>query len=238
MKLPIETHSHTLASDHAYSTVRENAQVAAERGLALLCITDHGPAMGDSPDLMHFVNYRVLDREMFGVSMRYGVELNIIDYKGSVDLDEKQLALQDICIAGFHPIVTTPGSRAENTRAMLGAMQNPHVSAIAHPEDGNVPIDFEAFVKEAIRCSVLVEVNNNSLKNADYRLNVRENLIELLKICERLGAMVSIGSDAHYCSAVGDFTLAAGLLEQLDFPPELIINTDPDRYVKHLESKR
>ena len=36
----LDTHTHTLASGHAYSTIRENAHAAAEKGLELLAITD------------------------------------------------------------------------------------------------------------------------------------------------------------------------------------------------------
>jgi putative hydrolase len=237
MRLSVDPHTHTVASAHAYSTIDENAKAAVGRGIELLCITDHGPAMGDSPHEMHFMNYRVLPRQLYGVEMLYGAEVNIMDYNGRLDLSEKIISMMDVCIAGFHTVLLAPGSRAENTRAMLGAIQNPQVAAITHPEDGYIPIDFQAFVKEAVRCQVLVEVNNNSLKNADFRLNVRENLITLLKLCERYGAMVSLASDAHFAGAVGDFAMAQGLLQEMDFPPELVINTSPAAFKRHLESK-
>lgn len=39
MKLKVDSHTHTLASAHAYSTILENAQAAAKQDLELLCIT-------------------------------------------------------------------------------------------------------------------------------------------------------------------------------------------------------
>ena len=45
MKIEIDTHSHTLASGHAYNTIREMAQTAAEIGLKGLAITEHAPEM-------------------------------------------------------------------------------------------------------------------------------------------------------------------------------------------------
>ena len=45
MKILADTHTHTIASGHAYSTVDENARWAAEQGLRLLALTDHAPAM-------------------------------------------------------------------------------------------------------------------------------------------------------------------------------------------------
>ena len=238
LKWKIETHSHTVASGHAYSTMLENAKVAAERGMEILCITDHGPAMADSAHIMHFKNFRVLERTLLGVEMMYGAELNILDFNGTLDIEERIMKMMDYIIVGFHPVVIAPGSRSENTRATIGAINNPHISTITHPEDGYVPIDYEAVVKEAVRCNVLIELNNNSLKTATFRLNVRENLITILKLCEKYGAMVSLGSDAHFASAVGDFTQCTELLDELRFPDELIINASPEMFRKHVNSKR
>ena len=45
MKLIADTHTHTIASNHAYSTVLENIEAAKERGLLYLAMTEHGPNM-------------------------------------------------------------------------------------------------------------------------------------------------------------------------------------------------
>lgn len=50
-------HCHTLASLHAYSTLRENLIAAQKRGLRLLAITDHGIGTPDSPPLSFFENF-------------------------------------------------------------------------------------------------------------------------------------------------------------------------------------
>ena len=39
IRLIADLHTHTLASGHAYGTIRENAQAAAERDLRILGIT-------------------------------------------------------------------------------------------------------------------------------------------------------------------------------------------------------
>lgn len=67
---------------------------------------------------------------------------------------------------------------------MLGAMDNPYVKIIGHPEDGNIPVDYVELVKHARETGTMLEVNNSSLKTAYYRLNVRENLMEMLQLCE------------------------------------------------------
>ncbi len=45
----LDIHTHTVASGHAYNTIYEMAQSASRKGLALLGISDHGPAMEALP---------------------------------------------------------------------------------------------------------------------------------------------------------------------------------------------
>lgn len=238
IKFLLDSHTHTLASAHAYSTVLELAAEAAKIGLSLLAVTDHGPALPDSCDKWHFINYHVMDRELYGVKMLYGVELNILDYNGNIDLEEFLLEKQDLCIASFHSLITTPGSKKENTRAMVKAMENPYVDILGHPDDGNIPVDYEELVLWAKETSVLLEINNSSLKAAKYRLNSRENMAEMLKYCEKYGVSVSVGTDAHFASAVGKMGEAELLFQELCFPEELVVNSSVEKYLNHLHRFR
>ena len=52
----MDTHTHTLASGHAYSTIRENVAAAARKGLELLAVTEHAPRMIGSSQLIYFQN--------------------------------------------------------------------------------------------------------------------------------------------------------------------------------------
>lgn len=238
MKLVLDSHTHTIASAHAYSTVLELAQEAARTGLELLAITDHGPALPDSCDRWHFINYHVMDRRLYGVQMLYGVELNILDYEGSIDLEEFLLEKQDLCIASFHTLITKPGSRKENTRAMVKAMENPFVDILGHPDDGNIPVDYEELVCQAKKQSVLLELNNSSLRAAKYRLDSKKNMVEMLKFCEKYGVSVVVGTDAHFATAAGKVEEVLQLLEETGFPEELVANTSAEKYLGHLHKFR
>ena len=55
-------------------------------------------------------------------------------------------------------------------------MDNPYVNIIGHPENGSVPINFEAIVEKAKNTNTLIEVNNSSLKPNSSRTNTHENL--------------------------------------------------------------
>ncbi len=237
MELILDTHSHTIASAHAYSTVTELAQAASDKGLKLLAVTDHAPALSDSSPLLHFMNYHVLPKTLKGVEMLYGVELNILDFEGHIDMPEDILQRQDICIASFHTECTKPGTLEENTQAFLGAMDNPYVNIIGHPDDGYIPVDYEALVKKAKEEDILLEVNNASLQTAYFRLNTKDNAKTMLKLCKELGVPVSVGSDAHYADTVGRFDGARQILNEVGFPEELVANTSVEKF-KALLAKR
>ena len=97
----LDTHTHTLASGHAYSTIRENARAAAEKGLELLAITEHAPRLWGSCQTIYFQNLRVVDRRAYEVELLMGVELNILDERGTVDLELRALKQMDIAIASL-----------------------------------------------------------------------------------------------------------------------------------------
>lgn len=238
MKFLLDTHSHTIASGHAYSTINELAKSASEKGLELICITDHAPEMPGGPSWIYFRNFKIIDRIIHGVEILMGSELNIMDFDGNVDMDEEGLSKLDIAIASFHPICTKPGSVEENTRAFLKVMDNKYVNILGHPEDGKVPIDFDSVVKKAKETNTLIELNNSSLKSSTSRVNSFENAQILLKVCKKHKAFITIGSDAHFNTAIGNYDRAMEIIKLTRFPSELIINTDVEKFKSFISEKR
>lgn len=239
MQLVVDSHTHTIASPDGYSTVNEMAAAAAEAGLEGLAITDHAPELIGWTPVLHFMNYGKLPRELSGVKMFYGVELNIMDFNGRVDaIPEDVLARQHVVIASFHTMCTKAGTREENTRAFIGAMDNPYVNIIGHPDDGFIPIDFERFVRAAKERHVLIEVNNSSVRTVPYRLNTAQNIREILRLCMKYETPVVVGTDAHHTSAVGQFGEAVAALEDTGFPEELVANTSLEKYERLLAESR
>ena len=83
-----DLHCHTVASTHAYSTVTELARAAAEQRLLAIACTDHGPGAPDAPHLWHFGNMDVLPPSIEGVRVLHGMEANVMDFSGRLDLPE------------------------------------------------------------------------------------------------------------------------------------------------------
>ena len=131
----LDVHTHTIASGHAYNTIMEMAKAGFDKGLKLLGITEHAPMMPGTCHAMYFHNLKVVPRTMCGIELMLGAELNILDYDGHIDLDTRVLKQLDLKIASLHSVCIQPGTRKENTQAVLGAVHNPLVDIIGHPDD-------------------------------------------------------------------------------------------------------
>lgn len=226
MKIEIDTHTHTLASGHAYNTMQEMAQAAADRGLKALAITDHTPDMPGATHIYYFQNLKVVPRKMYGVELLLGAELNIRNASGEVDLPQSVLKTLDIAIASMHSYCyVDEGTEETITRAYLHAMENPLIDIIGHPDDGRYPVNYEQLVKKAKETGTLLEVNNSSLKPTSFRVNTRENILHMLKLCRQYEVMIVLGTDSHIDAAIGDYTHAEAVLKETAFPEELIANT-------------
>ena len=237
MKLKIDTHTHTLASGHAYSTVDENFRWAAEKGLELVALTDHAPGMKDTTCHAYFANLHVLPEKLHGVRLLRGIELNIMDFDGTVDMDEKTLSRLDMAIASLHTPCIAPGSRKENTRALLKVMENPYVDIIGHPGDPRYDIDYKEVFRQAKETGTILEINNASLIPGGFRDGSQENVKKILRMSMEEGVSVVLGSDAHFYTGIGDFSHAIALLKEIGFPEELVLNTDPARFLASLKKR-
>lgn len=84
MKIELDVHTHTIASGHAFSSLQEMARAAADRGLKLLGITEHTPGIPGSCHLIYFRNLHVVPRQMYGIELLLGAEINILDTQGMI----------------------------------------------------------------------------------------------------------------------------------------------------------
>lgn len=228
MKYLIDTHTHTIASGHAYNTIDEMTRKAADIGLANIAFTEHAPKMPGSCGKLYFSNYRVLPREKYGVKRLFGCEANIMDYNGKLDLSEGFLKNMDLVIASFHIPCIKPQTVAEHTRGLLKVMENPYVNIIGHPDDSRYEIDIEEVVLAAKEKHKLLELNNTSLKPEGPRSGAKENDLRMLELCKKHGVCIALGSDAHVEEDICNFAYAEQLLEETDFPSRLIANLDMD----------
>lgn len=234
-KYVLDTHTHTLASGHAYSTIQEMITYAKSIHLSLLSITEHAPRMPGTCSLFYFQNFRVFKEHDLGISLLFGAELNILDCNGTVDLDPDTLKRLDIKIASLHNPCYKAGSAKDNTNAYINAMKNPEIDIIGHPDDGRIPVEYERLVEAAKKYNVALELNNSSLNPNGFRQNARENDRIYLRLCKEYKVPITLGSDAHICYDIANFSYAESVLKETDFPEDLILNTSVEKFIAHLK---
>lgn len=235
MKWVLDTHTHTYVSGHAYSTLMENIQYAKKQGLEILGVTDHGPKMPGGPNIFYFGNLKVIPREVEGITILKGCEANIIDFNGNLDIPLRiQENRLDIIIASLHDVCITPGTLEENTNALLGAMDNKFVDIIGHPGNPSFPIDEELVVRKAKEMDKIIEINNSSFRS---RPGCEENCLNIARLCKKYNVRVIMGSDSHFCTEIGVLDKAYSLLQKVDMPEELIMNTHKYKIIEYLKGK-
>ena len=238
MRFTLDTHTHTIASGHAYSSLKEMAYAASKNGLEVLSLTEHAPQMPGSCQEIYFRNFNVIPREMHGVKLLLGTELNIMNPDGDLDLSESLCRNLDIVIASIHsPCYGLDHTREENTKAYTAVMKKPYVDIIGHPDDGRYEIDYEALVQGAKEYGKVLELNNHSMDPDCNRQNAVENDTVMLNLCKKYQVPVVMDSDAHFDLLIGEFDLARDLLEKLDFPEELVLNRSVDAIRKYVNRK-
>lgn len=236
MFIQADTHTHTIASTHAYSTVLEMARAAKEKGLRALAITDHATGMPDSPHIWHFHNIkRCIPPNIDGVEMLCGVEANIMDYEGNLDFPEKELRPLDWVVASIHIHCVKPSTEEDITNAYIGAAKNPYVDVIGHCAWTKFKFDYEKVFKVCKEYNTFVEINESSILN---KKGIRENYVEIIRLCKKLEVPVIVNSDAHIGLQVGEVGQSLQMLSDQSFPEKLIANSEWDKLREYVIAKR
>jgi putative hydrolase len=199
-----DCHTHSDWSDGG-SPIREMAEAARDLGHEYIVLTDHSPrltvANGLSPDRLRRQLDVVaeLNVELAPFRILTGIEVDILE-DGSLDQTDELLARLDVVVASVHSKLRMP--RAEMTKRMLRAIENPHADILGHCTGRNVTsqgragktrpeseFDPDAVFGACAEHGVAVEVNCRP-----ERLDPPKRL---LRLAVEAGCLVSIDTDAH-----------------------------------------
>ncbi len=236
MKMLVDLHTHTISSGHAYSTISENALAASRKGLQLLGMTDHGPSMLGAPSLYHFGNLAILPEELHGVRIIPGVEANIINHEGELDVPINYLTRMKLVLAGLHVQCYPGGTIEQNTQAYIKAMENPFTDMMVHPGRPEFELDLEKIAYMSAQLQLPVEINNSSL--AAGKKETQENCHRFASYMAKYKGPIIIGSDAHFWDRVGVFDRSLQLIEEVGILEDQILNTSPQRVLDYLQDRR
>lgn len=236
MKYLSDLHTHSIVSGHAYTTLLENINYCAEKGIKVLGTSEHAPSMPGAPHYWYFGNLKVVPRVINGVTILKGCEANILDIEGSLDMSDEASKNLDYMIASFHEPVFKSRSREENTLAILNVMDKyDKVEILGHLGNPNYQLNYEAIIKKAKEKDIMIEINNSSLLGSS-RIGSDVNCKKVALLCKEIGTKVILTSDAHINTCIGVFNKGIELLKKIQMPEELVMN-DPEKLIAHLKSK-
>ena len=240
MKIKTDIHTHTNHTQHAYSTLWENAACAAKKGIELIAMTNHGPASHCHLERDHFKYppFTVPRRlNELGITILRGAETNVLDDMGNLDLDNEILGNLDLVIASCHEKPYSPKTDKSFMRMYENLANNPQVDILGHicrnmPQDENC---LDEVIELANKKGKLIEINQLSyISRKQHRVDASKILIR--KLFEHK-SLVVVNTDAHFCTLVGKFGPITEHLEQMGYPEELIINRDQKTLLEWLNRR-
>jgi Histidinol phosphatase and related hydrolases of the PHP family len=250
LSIKVDPHTHTLASGHAHSTIEENARHAKEKGLTGIAMSDHyGPFFmplqaNGMPVYGPMMNMEALPKVIHDVRILASAEIDIIDKEGhlfSWDMHfpgmengpsvlDRVLKTRDVGIASVHNysghLELTP---EEGTVMYMNALKTPGIHIIAHPGRAGVPFDIDKVVLCAKEQGKMLEINNHSF---DFDDKVNSLCRDIALACKKHGTSIVVSSDAHSAFDIGKFDEAIKMLEEIDFPEELVANATLERLLE------
>lgn len=247
-----DMHTHTIASGHAFSTLFENTRFAAANHLDFMAVTDHYFCDPSSKFSQLNEVYRMASANKcnaHGITVINGGEFNlehtaVWDYKDILkNVKWRLIGLHDwffkhdmstinlidlrIIIEGHINLLDNWGLRP---------------TAIAHIERDLQKFDkysekyFRAFMEHILTLTknmdIFMEVNEGSLK---YKGTGNEERMKIwIAMAKENGNKICLGTDAHFCTEVGYFDGVIDLLDEVDYPEELILNCNEEWLMKYV----
>ncbi|KXZ40462.1 putative hydrolase [Alkalithermobacter thermoalcaliphilus JW-YL-7 = DSM 7308] len=238
MRVIADYHTHTIYS-HGKGTIEDNVKAAIDKGLKTIGISDHGyKHLGfgvkykDIPKMRKEID--ALREKYPQINILMGIEANILDDEGNIDVDEKTLKYFDYIMAGYHfgsmPTRILRGSFYHilnfmgplkklsldyNTKAVINAMKRHNIFIITHP-GAKAMINLKEVAKVAKETDTALEINSHhGHLTVDELLLIKDTKVKF-----------AIGSDAHTPEDVGKFTSAIERVKKANIDKGQIINVD------------
>jgi len=211
-------------SDHSdgHVSLKELAKLARAMGYEYIAICDHSQAAnyagGLTPDrlLQQIEEIDRLNKTFKNFRILKGSEVDILP-DGRLDFGDDILKRLDLVVAAVHR-----GFKKNVTERILKAMENPHVTVIAHPSGRLISrregydVDLEKVIEGAQKSGKALELN------AYYdRLDLNEFY---LKKAREKKIKISIGTDTHYAQGLQMIRFGVGIARRAWLEKRDILN--------------
>ncbi len=222
-----DLHVHSNWSDGT-APVADMAAAAKARGYDYIAITDHSQHVTVAHGLDAARLGRQIDEidrlndKLRGFTVLKGAEVDILS-DGRLDLPDKILSRLDIVVAAVHYKFDL--ARKLQSERIIRAMDNRHVSIIAHPtgrligEREPYEVDLEAIVAAAAARGCCLELNSDP-----DRLDLTDINAHAAKSS---GVKLAISTDAHAAAGFANMRFGVDQARRGWLEPADVINTEP-----------
>ncbi len=229
-------HTHTFYSD-GVGSIEENVESARAKGLRSIGITDHGfyhVAHGISRKQVTKMREEIerLRLKFPDMEILLGVEADLINMKGDLDLKKSDLELFDYIIFGVHKFACSlrkPSSiwfalmnfwvknsekrKQKVTDSYILALQKYPVKLVVHPNYAT-HVDIKRLAEASKERGIWVELNG---KRIEMEENEAKALIDS-------GVTLVIGSDAHSPQRIAECSVPKEFIKKHNIPLDRIVN--------------
>ncbi len=224
MKIIAELHTHS--GDycrHAQNTIDEQVERAREMGFKYFASTNHAPILDYNTPTTFYMNN--LYRKYDGIKFLAGMEADLRDLHGGLDVAQRDLLRLDFVIVSMHDCCLE-SHYPDYTHALIKLTENPAVDCLGHiARDSNYHYDLDKVLNAVKANGKLVEFNNASIESDGSG----ERCGRVMDRCAALGVNCIVTSDAHENSQIGRHQMALEMLEEKNFPEELVVNASEER---------
>lgn len=235
-----EIHCHTNYS-HGKNTIEECVKKAISLNMNKIIISEHGNRHFYARKLK-LKDYREMKEEILRLRKKYpnieilmGLESNILNFKGDIDVNEELLYLLDILYVGLHSGIVAKGIKSfyqiqvlsilntklglkfldkycmeKNADALINAIDKYPIKMITHPTS-RFKVDLLRVARKCEEAEVALEINSSRRKlNATELILLEENNINIKYF---------VGTDSHSVEEMGvwDYALKEILESNISF---------------------
>lgn len=223
-----DIHTHTTNSDGTNS-LDEMTDVAQKLGYSYYGIADHAPSVTsrgyDEVERIvatHKTQIRVREKELSGIKLLFGYEVNILN-DATLGMPDELLKELDYVVASIHTSFTQ--DRDTVTDRLIKAIENPYVNVIGHPS-GRLINEREACDIDWRKVFDALEYNDKiiEINSQPQRLDLADDLV--LEAMNK-GIKIIINTDAHAISDLGFMKYGVDVARRGFCEAKNIVNTLP-----------
>ncbi|MCF7826140.1 MAG: PHP domain-containing protein [Candidatus Marinimicrobia bacterium] len=238
-----DLHIHSLQSLCGIHSLMEIIEIATDKGVKLINLSDHGSANGKTMNFGPITDKRRVPHIIHssnGSPIRFlaGIEANILNIEGDSDFPMEFYSKFDLVSAGFHDMAHELQNAHDpemNLKALENYLKRFPLDILTHPNIKPFPLPTNSLIDLSLEYGFALEINNTNL-----RLNKTNLELETQMFNEAVGrgARLVENSDGHSFLEIAENESIIKFLEQLGHSGEDVFLNRSDEQLDHFLGER